>query len=200
MVRLGDLISSRGSLSCQHQISFSVSINSTRVFRQLTDAITAHIFPAEQSMASVVVIGPNAEGSIHSHPQEQWSILIEGSATRIHEGEHIAVSKGDFWVAPGNTEHGIIGGPEGAVIIDILPRHGQNMACRVAVSGSPMAVERISGDFRHIDPARLDAWRDIPVAVAGDSLNRQQVIRTDQARCQWHAAPVSGLYDQCFRR
>lgn len=39
-----------------------------------------------------------------------------------------------------------------------------------------MAVERISGDFRHIDPARLDAWRDIPVAVAGDSLNRQQVM------------------------
>ena len=99
---------------------FSLDNLDKGISRQLTDAITAHIFPAEQSMASVVVIGPNAEGSIHSHPQEQWSILIEGSATRIHEGEHIAVGKGDFWVAPGNTEHGIIGGPEGAVIIDIF--------------------------------------------------------------------------------
>ena len=53
---------------------FSLDNLDKGISRQLTDAITAHIFPAEQSMASVVVIGPNAEGSIHSHPQEQWSI------------------------------------------------------------------------------------------------------------------------------
>ena len=88
--------------------------------RELTDGITAHVFPAEQSMASVVEIAPNAVGTVHSHPQEQWSVLVEGSATRIHEGEEIAVGKGDFWVAPGGVEHGIIGGPEGAVVIDIF--------------------------------------------------------------------------------
>ena len=90
------------------------------IFRQLTDDITAHIFPAEQSMASIVHIAPHAHGTIHSHPQEQWSILIEGSATRLQGGEEISVTKGDFWVAPGGVEHGIIGGPEGAVIVDIF--------------------------------------------------------------------------------
>ena len=90
------------------------------IHRELADAISAHIFPAEQSMASVVTIGPNAEGTVHSHPQEQWSILIEGSATRIHDGERIPVGKGDFWVAPGGVEHGIVVGPDGAVIIDIF--------------------------------------------------------------------------------
>lgn len=88
--------------------------------RQLGEGLMAHIFPAGQSMASVVKIAPHAQGTIHSHPQEQWSILIEGSAVRIHDGEHIPVSKGDFWVAPGGSEHGIIGGPDGAVIIDIF--------------------------------------------------------------------------------
>lgn len=99
---------------------FSLNNLDKGIKRDLSDEITAHIFPAEQSMASVVTIAPNAEGTVHSHPQEQWSILIEGSATRIHDGEEIAVSKGDFWVAPGGSEHGIIGGPEGAVIIDIF--------------------------------------------------------------------------------
>ncbi len=99
---------------------FSLNRLEEGIERHLSDAITAHIFPAEQSMASVVTIAPHAKGSIHSHPQEQWSILIEGSATRIHEGEHIEVKKGDFWVAPGGSEHGIIGGPEGAVIIDVF--------------------------------------------------------------------------------
>ena len=88
--------------------------------RKLSDGVDAHIFPAEQSMASVVVIAPNAVGKIHSHPQEQWSILIKGGGTRIHDGEHIPVKEGDFWVAPGDCEHGIVGGPEGAVIVDIF--------------------------------------------------------------------------------
>ena len=56
------------------------------IFRQLTDDITAHIFPAEQSMASIVHIAPHAHGTVHSHHQEQWSILIEGSATRLQGG------------------------------------------------------------------------------------------------------------------
>ena len=92
----------------------------TGIHRKLSNGIDAHIFPGEQSMASVVVIAPNAVGKIHSHPQEQWSILIKGGGTRIHDGEHIPLKEGDFWVAPGDCEHGIVGGPEGAVIMDIF--------------------------------------------------------------------------------
>ena len=90
------------------------------IHRKLSDGIDAHIFPAKQSMASVVVIAPNAVGKIHSHPQEQWSVLLKGGGTRIHNGEQIPLREGDFWVAPGDCEHGIVGGPEGAVIVDIF--------------------------------------------------------------------------------
>ena len=46
------------------------------------------------------------------------------SATRIQNTEEVAVKQGDFWCIPGDTEHGVIGGPDGAVILDVfsLPR------------------------------------------------------------------------------
>ena len=99
---------------------FNIKSLEKGIHRKLSDGIDAHIFPAEQSMASVVVIAPNAVGKIHCHPQEQWSVLIQGAGTRIQNGEHIPLKEGDFWVAPGDCEHGIVGGPEGAVIVDIF--------------------------------------------------------------------------------
>ena len=40
--------------------------------------------------------------------------------TNIKDGEEIEVKKGDFWVSPGGIEHGVIGGPDGAVILDVF--------------------------------------------------------------------------------
>jgi len=99
---------------------FSLGNLDKGIFRELAEGITTHIFPAEQSMVSVVRLAPNSRGKLHSHPQEQWSLLIEGSATRLQGGEEIQVGKGDFWVAPGGVEHGIVAGPDGAVIFDIF--------------------------------------------------------------------------------
>lgn len=39
-----------------------------------------------------------------------------------------------------------------------------------------MAVQRYNGDIDRIPPDQLEAWAAIPVAIAGDSLNRQQVM------------------------
>lgn len=88
--------------------------------RTLTEGVTTRIFPGDQAMISVVRIEPNAVGAIHSHPQEQWGLMLEGSAVRIQDGEEIEVKKGDFWVSPGGVEHGVIGGPDGAVILDVF--------------------------------------------------------------------------------
>ncbi len=90
------------------------------VSRTLCEGITTRIFPGKQAMLSVVRIEPNAVGAIHSHPEEQWGVMLEGSATRIQDGEEIPVQKGDFWCSPGGVEHGIIGGPDGAIIMDVF--------------------------------------------------------------------------------
>ena len=88
--------------------------------RVLGDGISTRIFCGDQSMLSIVTIEPNAKGQIHSHPQEQWGFLIEGSGIRIQGGEEVVIKKGDFWQTPGGIDHGIIGGPEGAKALDIF--------------------------------------------------------------------------------
>ena len=100
--------------------------------RQLADGISTRIFMGDQSMLSVVRLAPNAVGRVHSHPEEQWGVLLEGNAVRIQDGQEVPVKAGDFWRSPSGVEHGVRAGPKGALILDIFspPRasyrqHGQ---------------------------------------------------------------------------
>ena len=108
-------------MSSQKRDNF-FNINSLEggVLRYLADGIKTYIFSGENAMISIVRIAPNAEGILHSHSQEQWGYLIEGSVTRIQDGVSVDAKKGDFWRTPPDVEHGIIGGPDGAIIFDIF--------------------------------------------------------------------------------
>ena len=98
----------------------NVNDENTGIKRILGEGISTRIFCGDQAMLSIVTIGPNAKGKIHSHPQEQWGFLIEGSGIRIQGNEKIVINKGDFWQTPGGVDHGIIGGSEGAKVLDIF--------------------------------------------------------------------------------
>lgn len=88
--------------------------------RQLAEGIAATIFPGEKAMISVVRLEPNAAGTRHSHPEEQWGILLEGSVTRYQGNEEFEVNAGHFWRTPPNVEHTMKAGPEGAVVVDVF--------------------------------------------------------------------------------
>lgn len=90
------------------------------IARKLAEGITTTIFPGEKAMISVVRLEPNSEGTLHSHPEEQWGILLEGSATRFQDGASFEVTKGNIWRTPPNAEHTIRAGADGAVIIDVF--------------------------------------------------------------------------------
>jgi quercetin dioxygenase-like cupin family protein len=90
------------------------------LFRELAPGLSTRIFAGEQAMLSVVTIAPNTMGTMHHHPEEQWGVLLEGSAVRIQGGEEIAVRKGDFWRTPGGVPHTMRAGPEGAKVLDIF--------------------------------------------------------------------------------
>lgn len=90
------------------------------IARELGPGLTTRIFPGDHSMLSIVSLAPNAEGTVHSHPQEQWGVLLEGSAVRIQGGEEFPVKAGDFWRTPGNVPHGIRAGADGARVLDIF--------------------------------------------------------------------------------
>jgi quercetin dioxygenase-like cupin family protein len=88
--------------------------------RTLAEGMETKIFPGEQAMLSVVRIAPHARGTVHSHPEEQWGVLLEGKCTRIQGGEEVEVSAGEFWHTPGGVAHGVYAGAEGAVVLDIF--------------------------------------------------------------------------------
>lgn len=88
--------------------------------RQLAPGIAARIFPGERVMLSVVRVEPHSTGSVHSHPEEQWGVLLEGRCTRIQGGEEIEAVAGDFWHTPGGVPHGVRTGESAALILDIF--------------------------------------------------------------------------------
>jgi len=90
------------------------------IHRVLCEGMETRIFAGDQAMLSVVRAEPNAVGSIHSHPEEQWGVLLEGSGVRIQDGVEHPVTAGDFWRTLGGVEHGLTSGPDGAVVIDIF--------------------------------------------------------------------------------
>lgn len=104
----------------QEEFFHNIDDLDTGIKRVLGDGISTRIFCGQQAMLSVVTIEPNAKGQIHSHPQEQWGFLVEGSGIRIQGGEEIVIKKGDFWQTPGGVDHGIIGGPNGAKVLDVF--------------------------------------------------------------------------------
>ena len=112
---------------------FNFSDLSEGIGRNLAAGIETRVYPGDQAMLSVVRFEPNSEGSIHSHPEEQWGVLLEGSGTRIQDGVDVPVGAGDFWRTPGGVEHGFRAGPDGAKVLDIFapPRE----AYRTAGSG-----------------------------------------------------------------
>ena len=71
-------------------------------------------------MLSIVTIAPNTKGTLHHHPEEQWGVCLEGSLTRIQDGAETEVKVGDFWRTPPNVPHTVIGGPDGAVVLDVF--------------------------------------------------------------------------------
>ncbi len=99
---------------------FNFAELSAGIARTLAAGIETRVFPGEQAMFSVVSFEPGSEGSIHSHPEEQWGILLEGSGTRIQDGMDVAVGEGDFWRTPSGVVHGFKAGPEGAKVLDVF--------------------------------------------------------------------------------
>ncbi|MCH8925702.1 MAG: cupin domain-containing protein [Proteobacteria bacterium] len=99
---------------------FNLSDPDQGIPRQLAEGIATRVFPGEQAMLSLVTIEPNAEGRMHSHPEEQWGIMLEGEGVRVQDGVEVAVKKGDFWRTPGGVPHTFRAGPAGATVLDVF--------------------------------------------------------------------------------
>jgi quercetin dioxygenase-like cupin family protein len=76
------------------------------IVRELAAGVTARVFPGVNAMLSVVTLEPHSVSPVHSHPQEQWGVCLEGEWIRIQDGVEHHVRAGDFWQTPPNVPHG----------------------------------------------------------------------------------------------
>ena len=88
--------------------------------RELAPGITARIFPGVNVMLSVVTIEPHSISPLHSHPNEQWGVCLEGEWIRIQDGVEHHVKAGDFWQTLPNVPHGGRALDKRAVILDVF--------------------------------------------------------------------------------
>ena len=88
--------------------------------RDLADGVTTMIFPGDQAMLSLVQLEPGRESDVHSHPQEQWGVILEGRGVRIQDGDEHQVTVGDFWRTLGGISHVFRAEPDGAKVLDIF--------------------------------------------------------------------------------
>lgn len=99
---------------------FSLGDLAQGIARELAPGVTTRIFPGDHAMLSVVRIEPGHKGTVHDHPEEQWGVCLDGSATRYQGDEAIEVRKGDFWRTPGGVPHTMQAGPDGCTVLDIF--------------------------------------------------------------------------------
>ncbi len=100
--------------------AFNIGDMTQGIQRTLGDGITTWIFAGDQAMLSIVRIEPHSEGQVHSHPQEQWGVLLEGTCVRIQDGQEVEMKAGDFWHTPGGVSHGIRTGDRPALVVDVF--------------------------------------------------------------------------------
>ena len=109
-----------GKKSMNEDWNFNYNEERGAIIRTLAEGIKSHVFLGINSMISVVHIDPYTKGTIHSHPEEQWGILVSGTCKRIQNGKEMTMTKGDFWYTPSNILHGISTDKDPAVIIDFF--------------------------------------------------------------------------------
>ncbi len=93
--------------------------------QMLASGYLARAVQGEHLTLAVVEIEPDAELPEHSHDNEQFGVVVEGSVGFRVGGEECDLGAGGIWGIPSNTPHSVRGGAAGAVVVDVFfpPRH-----------------------------------------------------------------------------
>jgi quercetin dioxygenase-like cupin family protein len=86
----------------------------------------------ERATVSAYAFEPGAEFPIHTHPEEQITVVLAGRVEFEVAGERHALGPGETYVVAGNLEHGLRAGPEGARFLAVVvPRRESSDAYQI---------------------------------------------------------------------
>jgi quercetin dioxygenase-like cupin family protein len=92
----------------------------------LADGYLVRAVHGEQLTLGVVEIDARAALPEHEHVSEQFGIVLQGSVDFRVGDETRTLGPGGIWRIPSGVPHAVIGGPSGAVVLDVFspPREG----------------------------------------------------------------------------
>jgi quercetin dioxygenase-like cupin family protein len=83
--------------------------------------VTRKVFSGKNSMLTLNEIAATAQPNMHSHPQEQITIILKGRAEFITEDEIVPLKEGDMLLVPPNIVHGLrVIGSETVLNLDVF--------------------------------------------------------------------------------
>ena len=88
--------------------------------QQLFAGFLARAVHGERLTLAVVEIEPNAVLPEHDHANEQFRLILGGTASFRVGDETRELAPGDIWRIPSGTPHSLVAGPEGAEVIDVF--------------------------------------------------------------------------------
>jgi len=87
---------------------------------KLTEGAFSHLLRGKNILVSFLTMNAHSVFELHSHPQEQIMIVIEGYCDEIIDGKIYRVREGDVLHLPPNVVHGAFIGDVDCKVIDIF--------------------------------------------------------------------------------
>lgn len=78
------------------------------------------VLAGERMMANWVRISPGAEVPAHAHVHEQLGLVLEGEIEMMIDGETRTIGPGACYCISSDISHGAVGGPDGALVLDVF--------------------------------------------------------------------------------
>jgi quercetin dioxygenase-like cupin family protein len=69
---------------------------------------------------SFATVAPGAAGAMHSHPNEQMIVVLEGTVDIVLEGKAYGLKAGEVMTVPSNLQHTGIGGEHGCRMLEVF--------------------------------------------------------------------------------
>jgi quercetin dioxygenase-like cupin family protein len=82
--------------------------------------VVARAVHGDRVTLAVVELEPGSVVAGHAHENEQLGMVLSGSVSFRVGDEVRELGAGETWRIPGNTEHEVRTGPDGAVVIDVF--------------------------------------------------------------------------------
>ena len=88
--------------------------------KEVAPGVVLRTMWGDKVMMSLVEVAPGAIVPIHSHPNEQTGIMMQGEFEMTIGGETRVLKPGDAYVIPGGVEHGVVGSDGWSLALDIF--------------------------------------------------------------------------------